>query len=112
MISSKDQTPENIAASYKFIQAVSMHNPTIQNRLFHEIDKLLQCKAGHNCHGWENAMADAIGEIFHDNKDISAHIKAHHIKTMVDHLASRGTQITGIIHALRSVSVFRHVCMC
>ena len=83
-----------------------MHNAGIQNRLFHEIDKLLHCKSGHACHDWENAMADAVGEIFHDNKDISAHIKAHHIKIMVDHLAARGTKITTIMHALRYENPF------
>ena len=112
VISSKEQLPEVISASYHFIQAVSMHNAGIQNRLFHEIDKLLHCKSGHACHDWENAMADAVGEIFHDNKDISAHIKAHHIKIMVDHLAARGTKITAIMHALRYVHIISDAIKC
>ena len=103
VISSKKQLPSVIAACYKFIHAISKHNPVVQNRLFHDIDKILHCRAGHECHGWENAMADAVGEIFHDNKEVSVHIKPHHIKMMVDILAERGAQITGIMHALRLV---------
>ena len=103
VISSKKQLAPVIASCYTFIHAISKHNPVVQNRLFHEIDKILHCRAGHDCHGWENAMADAVGEIFHDNKEVSVHIKPQHIKMMVDILADRGTMITGIMHALRSV---------
>ena len=75
VIDSKEQLPAVLVSSFNCLRAMCFLNADIQMRLFHIIHHILHCKAGRKEKGWENAMADLVAEIFHDNKDICNHVK-------------------------------------
>ena len=101
VINSPKQLPRVLSACFHLLKGICHSNTTVQNRLFHNLNQLLHCRAGHECSGWQNDMAGLVTAIFKNHKEICNHIKAHHIETMVRLLAQHTVAIPEILRALR-----------
>ena len=67
VIKSGNQLAPVMTHVFRFLRAMCVDYPAIQNRLFEELDIILNCTAKES--GWENDMAWLVGEIFNNNQE-------------------------------------------
>ena len=77
VIKSGNQLAPVMTHVFRFLRAMCVDYPAIQNRLFEELDIILNCTA--EGPGWENDMAWLVGEIFNNNQDVCIAIKSNQV---------------------------------
>ena len=77
VIKSGNQLAPVMTHVFRFLRAMCVDYSAIQNRLFEELDIILNCTAKEP--GWENDMAWLVGEIFNNNQEACIAVKSNQV---------------------------------
>eukprot|EP00056_Hartaetosiga_gracilis_P010415 m.153526 g.153526 ORF g.153526 m.153526 type:complete len:2653 (+) comp13309_c1_seq5:67-8025(+) len=97
----EDQPAEVISHVLRCLRALAVDNEYVQDEFFERLDKILTLETSET--GWENDLANAVMEIFADNKDLSLKLSMDQIEEMMDILIHLGTSVPDMVLTLSSI---------